>query len=70
MYITAWPDHVNVGFAGLHMNADLGFSSGRADSLYVLNVHLDTPIVAQECRIRIDQFEGRRNRAAVIVGAV
>jgi MFS family permease len=27
MYITAWLDRVNVGFAGLHMNADLGFSA-------------------------------------------
>jgi MFS transporter, ACS family, tartrate transporter len=27
MYVTAWLDRVNVGFAGLHMNADLGFSA-------------------------------------------
>ena len=27
MYITAWLDRVNVGFAALHMNADLGFSA-------------------------------------------
>src|SRR5436305_12769940 len=27
LYIVAWLDRVNVGFAGLQMNADLGFSS-------------------------------------------
>lgn len=27
MYITAWLDRVNVGFAALHMNADLGISA-------------------------------------------
>ena len=27
LYIIAWLDRVNVGFAGLQMNADLGFSS-------------------------------------------
>src|SRR4029077_15903945 len=27
LYIAAWMDRVNVGFAGLEMNADLGFSS-------------------------------------------
>ena len=27
MYIAAWLDRVNVGFAALHMNADLGFSA-------------------------------------------
>src|SRR5436190_18974084 len=26
-YVIAWLDRVNVGFAGLQMNADLGFSS-------------------------------------------
>jgi sugar phosphate permease len=26
-YIIAWLDRVNVGFAALHMNSDLGFSS-------------------------------------------
>jgi ACS family tartrate transporter-like MFS transporter len=28
LYIIAWLDRANVGFAALHMNADLGFSSG------------------------------------------
>src|SRR5205823_14991600 len=27
LYVIAWLDRVNVGFAGLQMNADLGFSS-------------------------------------------
>ena len=27
LYIVAWLDRVNVGFAALHMNSDLGFSS-------------------------------------------
>ena len=27
LYVIAWLDRVNVGFAGLEMNADLGFSS-------------------------------------------
>src|SRR6266566_5270714 len=27
LYVVAWLDRVNVGFAGLQMNADLGFSS-------------------------------------------
>jgi len=27
LYIVAWLDRVNVGFAGLQMNSDLGFSS-------------------------------------------
>ena len=28
LYIIAWLDRANIGFAALHMNADLGFSSG------------------------------------------
>src|ERR1700726_825026 len=28
LYIIAWLDRANVGFAALHMNTDLGFSSG------------------------------------------
>lgn len=27
LYVVAWLDRVNVGFAALHMNSDLGFSS-------------------------------------------
>jgi hypothetical protein len=27
LYVIAWLDRVNVGFAGLQMNTDLGFSS-------------------------------------------
>jgi hypothetical protein len=28
LYVVAWLDRVNVGFAGLQINSDLGFSSG------------------------------------------
>src|SRR5947207_8402567 len=39
LYIVAWLDRVNVGFAGLQMNADLGFSSaafGFASGVFFL----------------------------------
>jgi len=67
LYVVAWLDRVNVGFAGLQMNADLGFSSaafGFGSGVFFLGYCLfEVPSNLVLHRVGATSTRGRRKRS-------
>src|SRR5204862_7511945 len=66
LYVVAWLDRVNVGFAGLQMNSDLGFSSaafGFGSGVFFLGYCLfEVP-----SNLVLDRFGARRGISRIMI---